>query len=310
MDFKIVTEPAIEPVTIAEIKAHLHLDDVTGEPAPLALSPSLSSVAGNLSAGAYRYRVTFVTAEGETEGGLISAPVTVTDPEAAGQISLTNIPTGGWPVTSRKIYRTEANGSTYLFLASVSGNSTTTYTDNIADLELGEACPATNTTADPLLTAIRKVAREMVEQYTSRALITQTWDFFTDSFLRQIIIPKSPLTSVASLQYMDTDGNYQTLSTDDYEVIADAEPGFIIPALNVYWPSTARHPHAVKIRFVAGYGDLASDVPQGIKQAILVLCAHLYENRDMVTMKSAQSSPQIIPWSAQWLMDQYRVWSF
>jgi hypothetical protein len=53
------------------------------------------------------------------------------------QVSLSSIPisaSGG--VTARKIYRTKAGQSVYWLLSTISDNSTTTYTDNIADADL------------------------------------------------------------------------------------------------------------------------------------------------------------------------------
>jgi uncharacterized phiE125 gp8 family phage protein len=38
---------------------------------------------------------------------------------------------------------------------------------------------------------------------------------------------------------------------------------------------------AITVRFIAGYGDTADQVPERIKQAILMLAGHWYETRDM-----------------------------
>jgi hypothetical protein len=135
VDLAVVTAPATEPITPAEARAHLRLDQATGEPAPLAPTVALISpaAAGNVEAGIHRYRVTFVTADGETEGGAISGAVTVVDKAVNGKVTVSAIPLGGSAVTSRKVYRTAAGGSTYLLLTTIADNTTTTYTDNTAD---------------------------------------------------------------------------------------------------------------------------------------------------------------------------------
>jgi len=89
----------------------------------------------------YGYKVTYVTAFGETDA---SAAATVTT-TTTGSVNLTAIPvsTNG-NVSSRKIYRTIGGGAAYLLLATLSDNVTTTYTDTTADASLGAAAPTLN----------------------------------------------------------------------------------------------------------------------------------------------------------------------
>lgn len=103
--------------------------------------------AGNVDNGVHSYKVTFVTADGETSLSPGSVPVTVVDKTANGKVSLAAIPvsTSGF-VTARKLYRTVAGGSTFKLLTTINDNTTTTYTDNTADASLGATGPTTNST--------------------------------------------------------------------------------------------------------------------------------------------------------------------
>lgn len=92
--------------------------------------------------GLYTYRITFVTADGETEGGVISNLISV----ALKAIELTNIPvSAASTVTSRKIYRTAAGGEQHKLVATLSDNVTTTYSDNVDDVSLGDNVPTVAT---------------------------------------------------------------------------------------------------------------------------------------------------------------------
>ena len=289
MSLHLVTAPTVEPVTGAEARSHLRLDDEAGEPAPVAPTVALASpaVAGNVTNGAHRYLVTFVTADGETEAGAISASVTVADKTVNGKVELTAIPIGGAGVTSRKVYRTEAAGSTYLLLATISNNTASTYTDNIADASLGAQAPTTNTTVDPYVTNLITAARERAEVATRRQLLQATWDLFLDAWPCDgtIEIPKPPLSSVTHVKYTNTSGTLTALTvTTDYLVSAPAGPrcrrGRVTLAYGQSWPSIREIADAIVVRFVAGYGATASTVPKLLRQAMLVDMGTLHEHRD------------------------------
>ncbi len=294
---KIKTAPALEPITVAEARYHLGLDDYDGEPAPGAPTVALAGGgAGNLDNAAYRYRVTFVTADGETEGGTISSAVTVVDKTSDGKMALSVIPLGGLRVTSRKIYRTEGDGSDYKLLTTIADNTTTTYTDNIADGSLGAGCPSTNDTDDPYVQTLIKTARQWAEDANGRKLISQTWYYYMDQFPagNTIMLPFPPLQSVSSIKYYDVDSTEATFSSDDYEVDAISEPARIVLGYSQSWPSTTlRTANGVCIEFVCGFGDAASSVPTPIIQAMKLLMAHWYEHRESVTVGAGIISGEV-----------------
>lgn len=105
--------------------------------APTAPTVALAGLgAGNVNAGSHQYFITFVVGSSETSAGTLSSAVTVISTSTNGQVALTNIPVGvlGNGVTARKIYRSKANDPTNTyFLATISNNTATTYTDNTAD---------------------------------------------------------------------------------------------------------------------------------------------------------------------------------
>jgi hypothetical protein len=114
---------------------------------PSAPVIAAGSASGSLGAGNYSYKVTYVTAFGES---LPSAASNVVNASASSSMAVSSIPTfANKNVTSRKLYRTAAGGASYLLLATISDNTTTTYTDTTADGSLGAAAP-TFSTADSL----------------------------------------------------------------------------------------------------------------------------------------------------------------
>ena len=111
--------------------------------------------AGLCTVGDHTVKVTYVTAQGETEAGTASATIT-----SAGtvKINLTGIPVltgaGAELVTGRNIYMNEASGATWYKVDSgaatvptIADNTTTTYSVNVADATLAGyvAAPSVNT---------------------------------------------------------------------------------------------------------------------------------------------------------------------
>lgn len=163
---------------------------------------------------------------------------------------------------------------------------------------------------DSYIEPLIKVAREATERYLGRALITQTWDLFMDRFpwpQTFLEIHTPPLQSVTTVKYIDNDGAQQTLSSSIYTVDTNAEMGTLELAFNQVWPSIRDVSNAVEIRFIAGYGDNAEDVPEGIKQAMQMLIGHLYERREMTIVGVAINQ---VPNSFHWLLNPYKVTRF
>ncbi len=141
---------------------------------------------------------------------------------------------------------------------------------------------------DALITAARKSA----ETFTNRQFITATYTLNLDRFPRGkngtvIKLSRPPIVSVSSVKYFDVDGTQQTLVADtDYQVDVLSEPGRLAPAPSMFWPSVqAERLNPIEIIYIAGYGA-AGAVPQGIKQALLLLVAHWYERRETVLVGS------------------------
>lgn len=137
---------------------------------------------------------------------------------------------------------------------------------------------------DSLVEAIIKASREHVEDITRRCLLTQTWDFSIQSWPEEnyIKLPCGNLQSITFVKWKDTDGTETTLTvTTDYLVEANGEQcGRIVLPYGESWPSGSLYPsNPITIRFVAGW-TTAALVPYKIKNAIKLICADLYSNRE------------------------------
>jgi uncharacterized phiE125 gp8 family phage protein len=161
---------------------------------------------------------------------------------------------------------------------------------------------------DTLIETLLQAAREYVEETTHRALVTQTWTLGLENWPRgdRIALPRPPLISVTSVVYVDSDGDSNVFAAANYNVDTVCEPGELVLAYGCSWPSATLRPMApITVTYQAGYGGAAS-VPQHLKQAILLLTAHWYENRESTVTGAGVLSSEI-PFTVESLIWLNRV---
>lgn len=98
----------------------------------------------------------------------------------------------------------------------------------------------------------------------------------------EIELPFPPVSAVSHVKYYNTAGTLTTLSSSNYWTVLSLtdKPARVILKATAAWPELQDdRPQAVEVTFVCGYGSAYTDVPQEIRQALLILTAHLYTVR-------------------------------
>ncbi len=164
---------------------------------------------------------------------------------------------------------------------------------SVEPISLEEAknhCRVETDADDELIRGLIRAAREYCEAFQGRSYSPQTWEYWLDEFPRDvgyIRIPRPPLKSVESIKYYDVDDVDYIFDPDEYFVDTKNEPGWLVLNYGSRWPSMELRPaNGVCITFIAGYDyDEYTQqvvVPQVMKQAMLLLIGHWYENREAV----------------------------
>ena len=150
------------------------------------------------------------------------------------------------------------------------------------------------TTADDALIAVYiSAARELCEEISRRAFVTQTLRMTLDEWPcdRVLNLLRPPLVSVTSVQYIDYTGATYAYAPSQYGVDTNGEPGRIMLRAHSIWPLVVLQPAAgIVVTYVAGYGA-ATAVPKKYQMAVLLLAAHLYERREASTDISLSEIP-------------------
>lgn len=177
---------------------------------------------------------------------------------------------------------------------------------------------------DALIGMLVSAARRYAEMYTGRSFITQGWRLVLDAFPRggfsqmaQVCAPYSlpdyaiqlergTVQSVASIQYLDMSGTWQTMPLQNYVAETSGCPARITPVFGQIWPITLPQIGSVKVDYTAGYGGASTDVPEGIRQWILMRVNTLYENREAVSVLPRGGKVEALPY-VDALLDPYVV---
>jgi uncharacterized phiE125 gp8 family phage protein len=174
-----------------------------------------------------------------------------------------------------------------------------------AKLHLGEDTDDRNEQIDLLIDA----AQEWLSGpggWLGRSLTLQTLELQADGFCRgPIHLPYPPIASVVSVKYDDSDGVEQTLAPEAYRTILRPDGRLSVSHLyDAAWPDARRDTGTVRVRYTAGYAS-AAQVPAPIRQAVLLLVGHWFDNGEAASGSAMVS----LPYGVEHLLSPYRIWS-
>ncbi len=158
---------------------------------------------------------------------------------------------------------------------------------------------------DSLIQSLIMASRLHIEAALDLALITQSWRHQRDVWppSRVLILPLRPIQNVTAVTLHDDDATSRSLDVDDFVVDGFANPARLVWRGHSAVPAAGMVANGIEIDFVAGHGGAPSDVPQPIRQALLLLIAHWYENREPVEIGAIATT---IPAGVSELLMPYR----
>jgi uncharacterized phiE125 gp8 family phage protein len=156
---------------------------------------------------------------------------------------------------------------------------------------------------DAEILALIAGARVHVETQTRRALIAQTWRLVRDAWPvdGRIAVLPAPLRELLAARVVMRDGSAQAIDLDRFTLDKAGAPAMLAFAPGTL-PGSDRPVAGIELDVEVGYGDDAGGVPESLRQAVLKLVAHWYENRGVAGERAA-----VLPLTVGALIAPYRV---
>lgn len=175
---------------------------------------------------------------------------------------------------------------------------------------------------DVLLAALIRAARVRCEQFTRRAFVTQTIRYTTDqmpefdgdwlmserSIWADVELPRPPFQSLVAVSYATDTSDEIPLTPASYRISLGGEEPSRLMLRGPFIQTLPREFDAMTVDFTAGYGDRGLDVPDPIRQAILVTVSSMYEDREGGDVPTGTGAGDVaLPPLARQLLAGYRV---
>jgi uncharacterized phiE125 gp8 family phage protein len=144
-------------------------------------------------------------------------------------------------------------------------------------------------------------ARTHIENRLSRTLISREYELRIDRWPRDgaIGLPRPPALEVLEVSYLDDNNQAVALFAEEYELYAD--PLSPMVAVETPQPDPAVTSLGIGVRYRAGEGPTPENVPEPLRQAVLLLTAHFYERREPL-----EGEGLALPYGIEALMAPYR----
>lgn len=161
------------------------------------------------------------------------------------------------------------------------------------------------TDQDAVISGMIEAATQALDGYSGTlgglCLISQQWEFKACHFC-DIVIGLKPLITLDAITYFDSAGISQTLASTEWRALETVTGVHLVLPEGKSWPSVADREDAVTVRATFGHAS-AGLVPETIRQAMLMMVATWFENRETVTAGAMAE----LPLGARALLSPYRM---
>ena len=166
-----------------------------------------------------------------------------------------------------------------------------------AHLKLGSGF-ADDAVQDEVLESYLRAAMAAIEARIGKMLFARgfTWELTRWVDRARQPLPVAPVSVVTEIAILDGAGAQEIVDESRYNLERDAHRPVVLGAL----PAIGEGQRAL-VSFEAGFGPAWSDLPLDLRQAVLLLSAHYYENR-----RETSGAGGLMPFGVMGLLEPHR----
>tara|TARA_R100001163_G_C5068278_1_gene208289 strand:+ start:4321 stop:4893 length:573 start_codon:yes stop_codon:yes gene_type:complete len=173
----------------------------------------------------------------------------------------------------------------------------------VSTADLKTHCRISTSEDDTYLEALESAARQTVEEFCNIFLLETSVTQYGFELIDTRVLFKSPIYGGSSTRAFYVYKSGAWTSQSDVEFITESEPARVYTEnANLDEPDSDIK-QKYKVTYKVGY-DSVSDIPNPLIQAIKIMVATMYENRQSVIVGKTVSE---IPKTAEYLMQNYKV---
>lgn len=140
------------------------------------------------------------------------------------------------------------------------------------------------TDGDVLINSLITAARIYIETTMGLIMTTESWSYYIDKWPNNSVIylPLSPIQSVDEIRIHTSSASYEILPVEDYETDTHSNHPRIKILNRMIGSAMGHSMNQIEMQFTSGFGDTMNEVPADLKQAMLLLVSHWFEQREPI----------------------------
>lgn len=154
---------------------------------------------------------------------------------------------------------------------------------------------------DTMVNTLILVAQELVEQYCDCKFGVNTFEAYWDYSHPIVHIPKFGAKSAVTFDQLNDSGAYETIAASDYILDTKTNP---MRVQMLGYNAVPNQLNRYRLSFTTTIAE--ASIPSYVEQAMLMIIAHLYENRQDAGYRRVHEAPM----NSRYLLDRYRQQSF